>query len=102
MQETQVQSLNWDDPLKKGIATHSSIIAWKIPQTEETGGLQFLQLQRVDRTEQLLVSSLFLAYKVFFFFVFTFDQLRKFRLCFLGLLYIMYISVLNEYFNMCV
>ena len=71
MQETQVQSLNWDDPLKKGIATHSSIIAWKIPQTEETGGLQFLQLQRVDRTEQLLVSSLFLAYKVFFFFYHT-------------------------------
>ena len=69
MQETQVQFLSWDDPLKKGIATHSSIIAWKIPQTEEPDGLQFLQLQRVDRTEQLLLSSLLLAYKVFFFFL---------------------------------
>ena len=39
MQESQVQSLGWEDPLEKGIATHSSIIAWRIPQTEEPGGL---------------------------------------------------------------
>ena len=38
--ETQVQSLGREDPLKKGMATHSSILAWKIPQTEEPGGLQ--------------------------------------------------------------
>ena len=40
MQENQVQSLGWDDPLKKGMATHSSILAWRIPWTEEPGGSQ--------------------------------------------------------------
>ena len=40
MQETQVQSLNQEDPLKKEMATHSSIIAWEIPWTEEPGGLK--------------------------------------------------------------
>ena len=40
MQETQVRSLGWDDPLEKGIATHSSILAWRIPWTEEPGRLQ--------------------------------------------------------------
>ena len=39
MQETQVQSLSWEDPLEKGMATHSSILAWRIPWTEEPGGL---------------------------------------------------------------
>ena len=45
--ETQVLSLGQDDPLEKGLATHSSILAWGIPWTEETGGLQFMGLQRV-------------------------------------------------------
>ena len=40
MQDTQVQSLDWGDPLEKGMATHSSILAWRIPWTEEPGGLQ--------------------------------------------------------------
>ena len=40
MQETRVQSLGQDDPLEKGMATHSSILVWKIPWTEEPGGLQ--------------------------------------------------------------
>ena len=40
MQETWVRSLGWKDPLKKGMATHSSILAWRIPWTEEAGGLQ--------------------------------------------------------------
>ena len=40
MQETQVQSLGWENPLEEGMATHSSILAWKIPRTEEPGGLQ--------------------------------------------------------------
>ena len=40
MQETRVQSLGWEDPLEKGMATHSSILAWRIPGTEETCGLQ--------------------------------------------------------------
>ena len=47
MQETQVLSLGWEDPLKKGMATHSSILAWIIPWTEEPGGLQSMESQRV-------------------------------------------------------
>ena len=47
MQETQVRSLDWEDPLEKGIATHSSILAWRIPGTEEPGGLQSIGSQRV-------------------------------------------------------
>ena len=47
MQETRVPSLGWEDPLEKGMATHSSILAWRIPQTEEPGGLQSVGLQRV-------------------------------------------------------
>ena len=47
MQETQVQSLGWKDPLKKGMATYSSILAWKIPRTEEPGELESMGLQRV-------------------------------------------------------
>ena len=38
MQETQVPSLGWEDPLEKGMATHSSILAWRVPQTEEPVG----------------------------------------------------------------
>ena len=40
IQETAVQSLGWEDPLEKEMATHSSILAWRIPWTEEPGGLQ--------------------------------------------------------------
>ena len=47
MQETWVQSLGWEDPLEQGMATHSSILAWRIPWTEEPGGLQFIGSQRV-------------------------------------------------------
>ena len=47
MQETWVGSLGWEDPLEKGMATHSSILAWKIPRTEEPGGLQSMGSQRV-------------------------------------------------------
>ena len=45
--ETQVQSLGWEDPLQKGMATHSSILAWRIPWTEEPGRLQSMGSQRV-------------------------------------------------------
>ena len=38
MQETWVRSLGWEDPLEKGMATHSSVLAWEIPWTEESGG----------------------------------------------------------------
>ena len=47
MQESQVQSLGQEDSLEKEIATHSSILAWKIPWTEEPGGLQSMGSQRV-------------------------------------------------------
>ena len=46
-QETWVQSLGWEDPLEKEMATHSSILAWKISWTEEAGGLQSMGSQRV-------------------------------------------------------
>ena len=46
-QETQVQSLVWERPLEEGMATHSSILAWKIPRTEEPGGVRSLGSQRV-------------------------------------------------------
>ena len=45
--ETWVQSLGREVPLEKGMATHSSILAWRVPQTEEPGGLQSMELRRV-------------------------------------------------------
>ena len=47
MQETQGQSLGQENPLEKEIATHSSILPWKIPGTEEPGGLQSMESQKV-------------------------------------------------------
>ena len=47
VQETQVRPLGWEDPLEKGMATHSSILALRIPWTEEPGGLQSMGSQRV-------------------------------------------------------
>ena len=47
MQETWVQSPGWEDPMEKEMATYSSILSWKIPQTEEPGSLQFMESQRV-------------------------------------------------------
>ena len=49
-QESQVQSLSRDDPLEKEMATHSSILAGKIPWTQEPGGLQSMGLQELDMT----------------------------------------------------
>ena len=50
-QETQVQSLGQEDPPEKGMATHSSILAWEIPWTEEPGGLQSMGFQESETTE---------------------------------------------------
>ena len=47
MWETSVRSLGWEDPLEEGMATYSSILAWRMPMTEEPGGLQSTGLQRV-------------------------------------------------------
>ena len=48
IQETQVRSLGQEDPLEKKMATHSSILAWKIPWVEELGGLQSMGSQRIE------------------------------------------------------
>ena len=48
MQETHVQSLGWEGPLEKGMATHSSILTWRIPWTKETGKLQSMRSQRIE------------------------------------------------------
>ena len=55
MQDTWVWSLSQEDPLEKGMATNSNTVAWKIPWTEEPGGLQSMGSQR-DRTERLTLS----------------------------------------------
>ena len=47
MQETRVRFLGWEEPLEKRMAIHSSVLAWRIPWTEEPGGLQSMGLQRV-------------------------------------------------------
>ena len=57
MQETQVRSLGQEDPLEKGIATYSSILAWRIPWTEEPGGLQSMGLQRVKNYSSVSTAS---------------------------------------------
>ena len=51
-QETRVPSLGQEDPLEKGVATHSSILAWEIPCIEEPGGLQSMGCKVLDTTEQ--------------------------------------------------
>ena len=52
-QETQVQSLGQEDLLEKGMATHSSILIWRIPWTEKPGGLQSMGRKELDTTEPL-------------------------------------------------
>ena len=49
VQEIQVQSQSWEDPLEEGMTTHSSLLAWKIPWPEDPGGLQSMELQRARR-----------------------------------------------------
>ena len=52
MQETGVQSLGWEDPLEEGMATHSSILAWRIPWTEEPSGYSSPGCKESDTTER--------------------------------------------------
>ena len=54
MQETRVQSLGQEDPLEKGMATHSSILTWRIPWTREPGRLQSMGVVELDTTELLI------------------------------------------------
>ena len=79
MQETWVWSLGWEDPLEKGIAPHSSIFAWRIPWTEELGGLQSMGSQRV-RYNQATFTFIFsdnLAYVLCAITAFVFKMSRK-------------------------
>ena len=55
VRETRLQSLAWEDPLEKAMATHSSILAWKIPWTEEPGRLQSMGLQRVGHGSSFII-----------------------------------------------
>ena len=68
--ETQIRSLGWEDPLEKGMATHLSILSWRIPWTEEPGRLQSTRSKELDRTEQLTLfpecANLFLFSVLFF------------------------------------
>ena len=58
MQEMQIQSLCWEDPLEKGMEIHSSILAWRIPWTEDPGGLQSMGVTKeLDMTELLTTES---------------------------------------------
>ena len=61
VQETQVRSLGWEDPLEKEMAAHSSILAWKISWTEESGGLQSMGSQRVGTTERLIFTLILVS-----------------------------------------
>ena len=61
MQETQVRSLGWEDPLEKGMATHSSILDWRIPWTEELVGYSPWSRKESGTTDQLTISLYFLS-----------------------------------------
>ena len=61
MLETWIRSLGWEDPLQKGMATHSSILAWRFPWTEEPGRLQSLGSQRVGHDSVINISTFTLS-----------------------------------------
>ena len=58
IQETWFQSLSWEGPLEKGMATHSTILTWRIPRTKEPGGYSPWGCKESDRTEQFLTKGL--------------------------------------------
>ena len=60
MQETRVWSLGSENPLEKGMASHSTVLVWRIPWTEETGGLQFMGLDKeLDTNERLNTTTMY-------------------------------------------
>ena len=75
MWETYVRFLGWEDPLEEGMATHSSILAWIIPWTEEPGGVQSMGSQESDRTERLstVPNIMYFIYFMILFFSSTFS-----------------------------
>ena len=64
MQETQVRLLGREDPLEKGMATHPSILAWRIPRTEEPGGYSPWDTRELDKTEPLVLPLSFTTIKM--------------------------------------
>ena len=64
MRETRDRSLGQEDPLEKEMATYSSILAWRIPWTEEPGGLQFTGSQRVGHDRVTILTYLLIAVRV--------------------------------------
>ena len=64
MQKTRFQSLGWEDPLEEGMTTHSSILAWRTPWTEDPGGLQSVGSQGSDTTEHLSTEHMSLIKKI--------------------------------------
>ena len=68
MRETWVRSLGWEDPLEKGLATHASVLAWRIPWTEEPGGLQSMGSKSQTQLSDLQFLELpFLIHLLYFF-----------------------------------
>ena len=65
MQETQIWSLGWEDPLEKGMAAHSSILGWEILWTEEPAGLQSMESQELDLAECALKKQNKGSFKIF-------------------------------------
>ena len=66
MRETWVRFLGWEYPLEKEMATHSSILAWRFPRTEEPGRLQAIGSQRAGQTERLILSLFHLHANMYF------------------------------------
>jgi len=81
MWEIWVWFLGWEDPLEEGMATHSSILAWRIPRTEEPGGLQSMGSQRVRHdwvTNTFTLVQCFLYWRLCFLFLWILTQAIKF------------------------
>ena len=82
IRETWVQSLGWEDPLEKEMATHSSVLPWRIPWTEEPGGLQSIGLQSQTEPKQLSIAQHIAVFdtkdqKPFFVNAFSFKTLKN-------------------------
>ena len=81
MQKTQVWSLGWEDSLEKGMATHSSILAWKIPRTEEPGGwYSSWGCKESDMTEQANTQQCTITYFIYYYKILLFWDLKWFAM----------------------
>ena len=72
LQETRVRFLGWKDPLEKGVATHSSVLAWRIPWQEEPGGLQSMGLSDlvsgVQHSDSVIHLHIFIVFQIILFY----------------------------------